>query len=314
MKRKVIQIANSTQLISLPRKWAQKYNIKKGDELDVTDKGNKLLIAIEEPTTKLSTVEVKIDGLDKDSLIFLLRGLYIRGYDQIKFTFENPYIYYHRLNKKVTLSSIIHKEVGICQGLDIIQERKDFILMKNISASSIKEFDSLLRRIFLLVIDTANDLHIAAKNRDCALLETFQDKHDTITRLINYNLKTLNTIGYSDYKNTALLFNILSSLDIVTDILKNAARDIIEAKMKLGQTALKILNRIHESIKLHYELFYNFSFDKAEKFIESRNEISYTIKKQTNDLSKNDIKVLVMIQQVLEVLRDVYSSRMAMQY
>ena len=29
MKRKVIQIANSTQLISLPRKWTIKYGIKK---------------------------------------------------------------------------------------------------------------------------------------------------------------------------------------------------------------------------------------------------------------------------------------------
>ena len=30
MKRKVIQIANSTQLISLPRKWVLDHNIKKG--------------------------------------------------------------------------------------------------------------------------------------------------------------------------------------------------------------------------------------------------------------------------------------------
>ena len=33
MKRKVIQIAESTQLISLPRRWAMKCNVKKGDEL-----------------------------------------------------------------------------------------------------------------------------------------------------------------------------------------------------------------------------------------------------------------------------------------
>ena len=32
VQRKVIQIAESTQLISLPRKWAVKHNIKKGDD------------------------------------------------------------------------------------------------------------------------------------------------------------------------------------------------------------------------------------------------------------------------------------------
>ena len=36
MKRKVIQIAESTQLVSLPRKWALANNIRRGDELEVT--------------------------------------------------------------------------------------------------------------------------------------------------------------------------------------------------------------------------------------------------------------------------------------
>ncbi|MFW9879932.1 MAG: hypothetical protein ACFFG0_43215, partial [Candidatus Thorarchaeota archaeon] len=160
----------------------------------------------------------------------------------------------------------------------------------------------------------AHDLYIGVKNRDYALLETFQDKHDTITRLVNYNLKTLNTIGYSNYRDTIILFNIISSLDIVTDILKNAARDIVEFNIKFGHKAITILNKIQESIKLHYELFYNFSFDKAEQFIKSRNAIIDSIKNQNNNLSKNEIRILVMVEHTLEVLRDTYSSRMAKQY
>lgn len=314
MKRKVIQIADSTQLISLPRKWALQHGIKKGEELDVGEEGNKLLITKEEESTEPQKIEVKVDGLDRDSLIFLLRGLYIRGYDQIRFVFDNPHIFYHRLNKKETISSVIHKEVTICQGLDIIQERGNFFVLKNISASSIKDFDTILRRIFLLLIDTTNDLCIAAKNRDYVLLESFQDKHDNITRLINYNLKTLNTIGYSEHKNTRLLFSILSSLDLVIDTLKNAARDIIETKMKPGSKTLNILRKIQESMKLYYDLFYNFSFDKANKFVKSRQDVINTIKKQINDLSKSDVRIVVMAEHALEVLRDLYSLRMSMEY
>ena len=69
MRRKVIQIANSTQLISLPRKWSLQFNIKKGDELEVEEQGSKLSIAAKEQATNLSTVEVNVDNLDKDSLI-----------------------------------------------------------------------------------------------------------------------------------------------------------------------------------------------------------------------------------------------------
>ena len=45
IKRRVIQIANSTQLISLPRKWTIQHNIKKGDELDVQEDGSKIILS-----------------------------------------------------------------------------------------------------------------------------------------------------------------------------------------------------------------------------------------------------------------------------
>lgn len=314
MKRKVIQIANSTQLVSLPRKWAVQHGVKKGDEIDVKEEGNRLIVTTEGGETELSEINVKIDGLDKDSLIFLLRGLFIRGYDQIKFTFENPQIMYHRLNKKVTISSVIHKEVALCQGLDIIQERGNSFVLKNISMSSIKEFDNILRRIFLLLIDTSSDLYVGAKNRDYVLLESFQDKHDNITRLMNYNLKALNTIGYHEHKNNEILFSILAQLDLVIDTLKNAARDILEVKMKLGNKALEIINKISASIKLYYDLFYDFSFQKANQFVKSRQDVLNTIKKQVSDLSKDDVRMVVMVENTLEALRDLYSLRMAMQY
>ena len=83
MKRKVIQIANSTQLISLPRKWSQKYGVKKGDELEVEDDGSRIIISTEK-AQELGNIEVDISGADRDFLLFLIRSLYIKGYDEIK--------------------------------------------------------------------------------------------------------------------------------------------------------------------------------------------------------------------------------------
>ena len=110
------------------------------------------------------------------------------------------------------------------------------------------------------------------------------------------------------------MFNILSSLDTVIDILKHAARDIVELKIKLGPKAVNILKKVLESIKLHYDLFYNFSFEKTENFIELRNEVIDSIKKQSKKLSNDDVRILVMVEHILEVLRNTYSSKMAMQY
>ncbi|MBW2974531.1 AbrB/MazE/SpoVT family DNA-binding domain-containing protein [Candidatus Woesearchaeota archaeon] len=314
MKRKIIQIADSTQLVSLPRKWAVEHGLKKGDEVDVKEEGNRIIVSSGERNAEYTETEIQIDGLDKDSLIFLLRGLYIRGYDQIRFRFDNPLIEHHRFNKKVTISSVIHKEVGICQGLDIIQESRNQFVIKNISVSSIKEFDNILRRVFLLLIDAAKDLHLGAKEGDFVLLESMQDKHDNITRLINYNLKTLNTIGYVEHKNNQVLFSILFSLDLVIDILKNVSREIIENKLKIEPRALDIMAKVVESIQLYYNLFYNFSFSKASSFVKAKQDVLDIIKKQIKNLSKEDVRIVVMVESALEVLRDLYSARMAMEY
>ena len=63
MRRKVIQIADSTQLVSLPRKWAQNYGIKKGDELEVTEHGNRVMISVDKnPQTE--SIEIDLSNLE----------------------------------------------------------------------------------------------------------------------------------------------------------------------------------------------------------------------------------------------------------
>ena len=94
-------------MISLPRKWAQKYNIKKGDELEVEEKGSKIQISTEK-VQEPGNIEVDITGLDRDSFMFLIRVLYIRGYDEVKLIFNSPVADHPRIGKKVSVISRIH--------------------------------------------------------------------------------------------------------------------------------------------------------------------------------------------------------------
>ena len=314
MKRKVIQIADSTQLVSLPRKWAQKYDIKKGEEMDVQEQGNKIIISREGQSHKPSAVEIDITGLDKDSLIFLIRGLYIRGYDEIKLIFNKPVIPHHRINQEVKVFSVIHGEINRSTGLEIIQQKSNYCVLKNISDSSVKEFDNILRRTFLLIIDAASDLYKGSKDGDLVLIETLEEKHDTITKLILYNLRILNTIGYKEYKDTRLLFHMVSSLDLIVDILRNSARDIIEQKAKPSDSGAKILREIQKAIELYYDLYYDFNIQKADQFSAARDRIIHMIKEMPKDLTKKDIRLVVTMEHCLEVFRDLYSTRIGLQY
>ena len=48
MKRKIIKQGHNTLTITLPNKWAQRLNLKAGDEVDLVEKENSILINSEE--------------------------------------------------------------------------------------------------------------------------------------------------------------------------------------------------------------------------------------------------------------------------
>ncbi len=97
MKRRVIQIANSTQLISLPRKWTLQFGIKKGDELEVEEKGNKIEVSTEK-SRDIEKVVLDVSDLDRSSLIYYLRAAYRRGFDMVEVRFNLPKTKYFRSN------------------------------------------------------------------------------------------------------------------------------------------------------------------------------------------------------------------------
>ncbi|MFH2028692.1 MAG: AbrB/MazE/SpoVT family DNA-binding domain-containing protein [Nanoarchaeota archaeon] len=314
MKRKVIQIADSTQLVSLPRKWAVRYGVKKGDELDVIEQGNRIIIGTEGKGEREDKIELNITELDKDSVIFLIRGLYVKGYDEITLTFDRPLTTHHRVDKKVRFTWVIHNEARRSTGLEIISEKTNTITLKRISQSSIKEFDGVLRRVFMLTIDAAKDLYLGCKEGDFDLVKSLEEKHDNITRFVFYNLRLLNTMSHMNYRDTPSLFHITSSLDIVVDILRNAARDIADNKIKPSKAGIEILGQIYKSMELYYNLYYDFSFKKCEQFSEMRDKILNEIKDLRSKLTKEDIYLSTATEHCLEILRYLFSARISLQY
>ena len=111
MKRKVIQHGPSSLIISLPNSWVKKYGVSKGDEIEVDEQENNLLISVEKNIT-LSQAEINISGLDRTIILYLIRGFYRLGYDQIKIIFNNKTTTYQRENKEVEVISVINKEVN----------------------------------------------------------------------------------------------------------------------------------------------------------------------------------------------------------
>src|SRR3989338_5785197 len=87
MKRRVIKQGNNTLTITLPRKWAEKHGIKAGEEIEVEEKSETLLISSSNGK-QIATKE--IDLSDFGPLIpRVIYALYKKGYDKIHLQFSD---------------------------------------------------------------------------------------------------------------------------------------------------------------------------------------------------------------------------------
>ena len=171
IKRSVIQVANSTQLISLPRKWSQQYNIKKGDELEVEEQGNKLVVSTEKDL-HLQNISIDVTGLDRTSILYHILTLYKRGYDEITVSFKEPYTTHFRTSERKTVSSVLHDVVSRLTGFEIIQQKETFCVIREITEPTTREFESALRRVFILINDACADIIVGIKNNEHYLRQT----------------------------------------------------------------------------------------------------------------------------------------------
>lgn len=313
MKRKVIQIADSTQLISLPRKWCLQHGINKGDELEVEEHGNRLMV-LTERDTELGAVEVDITELDRTSIIYLIRGLYKKGYDEIKLVFRRPTTTHVRLNKETKVISTIHEEVNRLTGMEIVQQKENFCILKSISKPTDKELDNMVRRVFILLMDATRDLIQAAKNNDQLLMETVvNEKHDTITKFISYCLRIMNKIRNEDI-NTHFLYHSIAGLDKITDLLRISGRDMKGYNTKLNKESIAILDMIYDSFEHYHALFYKFSLETVRKLNDNKERINNRIDAVASKLPPQEILLLSNTHQSLELLRDLTEARMAMAF
>ena len=312
-KRKVIQIAGSPQIVSLPKKWTTQYNVKKGDELDVAEDGNKLIISTDRKIEP-GSITVDVSELDRDSIMFFLRALYKRGYDEIIIQFSKQDCDNFRVGKKEKIMDVVKQEVSRLNGVEIFTQKENSCTIKTISEDTIKIFDIMLRRTFLLVTETIADFAEGYETGNEALLVTIQGKHDAVTKFVNYCQRVLNRVGYSGHQKAGVLYHILDVIDALLDFVKYNARLLLKKKLKTSKEGVEICRGIQASFNGFYELYYAFSLRKVAEVNKMRYRIIAKIEEAQNSLQKGELVILSNMEQVLEHILNLVNARVALEY
>ena len=263
MRRKLIQIAGSTQLVSLPREWCKKNNLKKGQELDVVEDGDRILInASSEPSPEIAKLDITNFG---DMSARCLHALYKKGADEVHVTFKEP-------SKIQLIQDAIGKDLV---GFEILEQKEDTCVIRYVSGN-IGEFDSLMRRTFLLLLTMANQTYEFLRDekyealKNTAFLEEANNRFTTICR------RYLNKSGREITSKVGPLYYIIEELEKIADQYKYMCQhfyNLKDGKTKLKKNIVAIFGKTCDMIRDFYDAFYKFDPEKVRRLKNVRNQI-----------------------------------------
>lgn len=313
MKRRVIKHGPATYVISLPSTWVKNQGIKKGQEIEVVEQDSKLIVGSEVSPEQIE-VKMDISGLDRTSILYIIRGFYRLGYNTVRLSFDNTTTIHLRTNTTITVLSVIHYELNRLIGYEAISEKKNSCTIKYLQEESLQNFRSILRRVFLLLISTAEDFVSGVKNNDYSLLETIEEKHDTITKFISYCLRIINVKNYPSPRKMPYYFHIISCLENITDIIQHSARDVRVAERNMDKKIIDMLDSLIKNMNIFYNLFYNFSTEKISAMNIERYKIEKMAKELPDKLPKLEINLGHNLFIIHEILFDLIGARSALEY
>ena len=276
MKRKVIQIAQSTQLVSLPRKWALRHEIKKGDELEITEKGNKLEISLSSVGLQEKKLELNISDASK-FLRRLLFSPYIQGYTQIDIRYNDKKVF-----------DLISQELELLMGYEIITQESSSCTIKSVATTLDNDFDTILNRIFVSTISMMKEMIAFAENNETSKLINLTPLEVTNNRLTYFCLRVLNKKGYQKAPEiTSSIYYIILCIEEIFDDLRDLCEHIADHKLTLDKTAISLLKKVLHNFEYVYKLFNDFNsellYDFNNGIREIRKQISTMMSKGNQD-------------------------------
>ncbi|MBT7902230.1 phosphate uptake regulator PhoU [Candidatus Woesearchaeota archaeon] len=260
MKRKLIQLGKSTLVVSIPQKWAKEQELNPGSELDLEIKENALLL-----TKEAEIIEKKIEinaHQNTNTTKRIIATLYRQGFTEI--TIKNP-----NENNIKEIYNITEKRLI---GFEVVTHKDKKCILRQLGKIDSYDFDNALRRLFLLILDLANEtvevLEKKQKQESAKFIE------DNINKFSTYCERLL-IIFRNKLKKSYDYYYLVKQLENLGDHYYYLTKETFK------KNPINELKDANENLRELYELFYNFNFEKMD-------ELYTKLRKEAKDAKKSN--------------------------
>jgi phosphate uptake regulator len=260
MKRKVIKQGHNTLTITLPSGWANKHQIRPGDELELESNGKTLVLR----TEKLLDTGKKTKDISKLTSILplVLLSLYRKGYDDVELKFDKP-------QASIIIENILqNKHIGY----HIFEQTKNSCLLKALSDINNLEFDDILRKLFILLKMKLDLISEAIAKEDLSELYSVIAMDAAPVKITNFCHRI---ISKGNLKETELIYhlqNIVTNLENLDSQLNLIASIMIYSSSRLKSKKLPQI--IHDFKDLYSDFYTAYYNDNLDDFVSVMNRKS----------------------------------------
>lgn len=292
MKRKIAKIGPSTLMVSLPSKWVKTHNLGKGDEIELKQEKNQIILTTQK---KLQATKTTIDITNMPSTLIwhTIKSVYRQGTDEIKVFFKNEKIKEKKSEKVMNTRELIQIISNQLIGMEIIKEEKNYCILKEISEIKEQEFENILNRTFISILNLTETSIEAIKNKDKQTLENiFMFTDQNINKFTDFCMRILNKI---QYKNTNSYYLIVVYLEEIGDHLIRIIQNLYKTPNK---ETIERYKEINEALKLLYKSYYTFNKDNLLLFYEKRNQIRKKLQKKDDSI----VSMKIILNFMMEII------------
>lgn len=292
MKRKVIQLAGKTLVVSLPSKWTHKYGVEKGIEIDVQEKDNSIIITTGSFARKGST-PIDVSGIHP-MIKRALGALYKVGYEEFDVRFNTP------------------EELQVCQdvireefvGFEVVTQGRNSIVARQISKVESQEFSSMLTRVFMIIISMGTDSLEAYSKSDMKWQQTIVLRDKDINKITDFCRRVLNTQGYAKQDRTAPMYFIVEQLEKIGDLYRDLAAHLAESQGHHKKGTAELWKEVNELFKDSYSIFSNFSLKSISNFAKKRYDFKPRIQQLLRKSKEEDAIIYMHMYMIVEATFD----------
>jgi phosphate uptake regulator len=256
MRRKLVQLGQHTLMAAVPSTWVQRHGLKKGDQVEFTEFGNKLILTstaeIYERKTSLHIPSHKVTVVWR-----MLQPVYTSGYDEVDITFDDP-----------RTLAMLEQSIQALIGFEIVEVDEGKVKIKSISAQLDEELPTVLGRCWNIIVTMMATYQESLKKRE--RLQEIYLLEQTMNKYAMFLQRVINRTGY---KYPQYTYQIVVFLELAANHIEYLRRHFAEhPRLRIESEAVKEAARLNGLLQRTHSIYARY---KEDEFLRIADELPH---------------------------------------